>query len=126
MDRGVVFFFAPQPAPAAYLHVSVGEPAIHLVTRCPSLFLEAALFWVVCPRETLGVPSIPILSRDPNLFRKPSNTQGKQPFWKERWLKGMDKESTRETNGTPKPHVGFLSRHGLFAGKSGAQGTRPA
>ena len=29
--------------------------------------------------EKVGVPSISILSRDPNLFRKPSKTQAKQP-----------------------------------------------
>ena len=31
--------------------------------------------------SNLGVPSISILSRDPNLFRKPSKTQGKQPVF---------------------------------------------
>ena len=34
---------------------------------------ERRPFWVV-----LGAPSNSILSRDPNLFRKPSKTQGKQ------------------------------------------------
>ena len=44
----------------------------------------------------LGVPSNSILSRDPNLLRKPSKTRGKQIRFlrKERWLKRMEMEST--------------------------------
>ena len=42
----------------------------------------------------LSSATFPILSRDPNLFRKPSKPQEKQPiFQKERWLKRMEKES---------------------------------
>ena len=45
--------------------------------------------------KILGVASISILSRDPNLFRKPSKTQvgNGSGFGKERWLKRMEKES---------------------------------
>ena len=47
----------------------------------------------------LGVPSNSILSRDPILFRKPSNTQGNRSgFCKERRLKRMGNQPLAKTS----------------------------
>ena len=49
-------------------------------------------------RETLGVPSISILSRDPNRFRKPSQTRAKQIRFLKRTMVEKNGESPpRET-----------------------------
>ena len=46
--------------------------------------------WGVACFKTLGDTSISILSRDPNLFRKASKTQGKQIRFLERTIVGKN------------------------------------